>query len=460
METDKSLIPITAEKERFENTLSYSQRIMFSAKFGDGKSFFLDNFFEERKEEFYCIKIYPVNYQVENNEDIFEYIKKDILIQLFANDDVINDIEIDYLFFAQNYLLTHGGDIVLDLLKVIPGIKIPAEFLQNIIKRLQKFEQARQKSTTTNNDKVEAYLRNFATQKGICEFDSISELITRCINKIKESTKQTVLIIEDLDRMDPAHIFRILNIISAHIDRINILPDEGECNQQNNKFNFDKIIVVCDYQNIKQIFHHFYGPITDFEGYINKFSPNRPFSYSLKNNVRKYINSRLAEIFKLPNYEDAPIKYLEEELSKITIRKCINVLNDLEIQIKQQYIPWGEYKISTVSPLSLFYVLFNRLGINISQSLSIVKKIAENPETITKIIGVNWLLIYKGELDKLWLPANDSPNCGQHLGVSIQLQIEENIIQSLEFNDVTLNEYHIINGFRIMQKKLKPYIKS
>lgn len=46
MESEEFLIPIDKEKERFYNHLSYSSRIMFSVKFGDGKTFFLENFFE------------------------------------------------------------------------------------------------------------------------------------------------------------------------------------------------------------------------------------------------------------------------------------------------------------------------------------------------------------------------------------------------------------------------------
>ena len=38
-----------------------------------------------------------------------------------------------------------------------------------------------------------------------------------------------------------------------------------------NKFGFDKIIVVCDYNNIQSLFHCRYGHDADFSGYIDKF---------------------------------------------------------------------------------------------------------------------------------------------------------------------------------------------
>ncbi|HJD91473.1 MAG TPA: hypothetical protein K8V80_02310, partial [Bacteroides coprosuis] len=38
-----------------------------------------------------------------------------------------------------------------------------------------------------------------------------------------------------------------------------------------NKFGFDKIILVCDIDNIKNIYRHRYGAEVDFSGYIDKF---------------------------------------------------------------------------------------------------------------------------------------------------------------------------------------------
>ena len=56
-------------------------------------------------------------------------------------------------------------------------------------------------------------------------------------------------------------MFRIFNIFSAHQD--------WKTNQ--NKFGFDKVIVVCDVLNIRYIYEHRYGRNVDFVGYINKF---------------------------------------------------------------------------------------------------------------------------------------------------------------------------------------------
>lgn len=87
------------------------------------------------------------------------------------------------------------------------------------------------------------------------------------------------MIIEDLDRIDPAHIFRILNVFSAHFDRYGVDKTCGD-----NKFCLDKIVTVCDINNIKKIYAHVYGDNTDFTGYISKFSNSKEYIYSLKDN--------------------------------------------------------------------------------------------------------------------------------------------------------------------------------
>ena len=73
--------------------------------------------------------------------------------------------------------------------------------------------------------------------------------------------KRKVLIIDDLDRMDPDHIFRIMNVFAAQFDHERF---------GYNKFAFDKVIIVCDLDNLRNLFAHKYGSNVDFSGYIDK----------------------------------------------------------------------------------------------------------------------------------------------------------------------------------------------
>src|SRR4051812_17546947 len=61
-----------------------NERIIFSAKFGMGKTTFLKWYFaqDDAKEKFNCIHLFPVNYSIAGNEDIFRYIKYDVIVEL------------------------------------------------------------------------------------------------------------------------------------------------------------------------------------------------------------------------------------------------------------------------------------------------------------------------------------------------------------------------------------------
>lgn len=78
-------IDISQNIQDFKQVFENESRIIFSAKFGDGKSYFLKEFmksYDEKKNDYYFITLHPVNYVVEENRDVIEYIKRDILFQL------------------------------------------------------------------------------------------------------------------------------------------------------------------------------------------------------------------------------------------------------------------------------------------------------------------------------------------------------------------------------------------
>ena len=80
-------IDITSELERFEMHLVHNLRTIFSAKFGDGKTYFLREFRKDHEKDTVFIVLHPINYSVATNEDIFEYIKRDILVELSKEPD-------------------------------------------------------------------------------------------------------------------------------------------------------------------------------------------------------------------------------------------------------------------------------------------------------------------------------------------------------------------------------------
>ena len=82
-------ISIKSEITRFYDFINQEDNtnIIFSGKFGIGKTYFINKFFEKHKDEFTYLYLSPVNYSIASNEDIFEYIKVDILLQLFEKNN-------------------------------------------------------------------------------------------------------------------------------------------------------------------------------------------------------------------------------------------------------------------------------------------------------------------------------------------------------------------------------------
>jgi predicted AAA+ superfamily ATPase len=78
--TDKIIKIETSEiLNDFKQHLEFdgNKRILFSGPFGTGKSTFLKEFSQKENEDFFYLKIFPVNYSVSANEDVFELIKFD-----------------------------------------------------------------------------------------------------------------------------------------------------------------------------------------------------------------------------------------------------------------------------------------------------------------------------------------------------------------------------------------------
>lgn len=265
------IIPISTEKDRFAEHLQpeNNQRIIFSGQFGSGKTYFLEEFFKEHK-EYEAFFLSPVHYSVSRNEDVFEYIKYDILISLFSKETV----EWEETHLSNELLLSFFVDdnfiqIAKDTIKHAGKVgKIVSEVIEDIGKYQKKFETFKASSETNQPKEAKTYIDDFQKQIGsIFEYDDNTTLINELLGTIP---KEKVLIIDDLDRMDPEHIFRIMNVFAAQFDHERF---------GYNKFAFDKVIIVCDLDNLRNLFAHKYGSNVDFSGYIDKFYSIKPFMF-------------------------------------------------------------------------------------------------------------------------------------------------------------------------------------
>lgn len=280
----------------FRNHLNIenNKRILFSGPFGTGKSTFLNEFSQTESDKFFYLKIFPVNYSVSGNEDVFELIKFDLLFQLMGH--YYDEIELKKEDFT---LLLRSQVFIMERIKFMPLLYAILGFSEKIgtpivdfIKALEKtvgdFKEFSNEVKIDEENDIKKFLDSIEQRKGNpYEMDAVSELIFDLIKRIKmEKNKESVLIIDDLDRLDPEHIFRLFNIFSAHYIEIN----------GNNKFGFDKVVFVCDIENIRKIFHHRYGIGVDFSGYIDKFYSISPFDFDNRNYVKAKIEELLRNI--------------------------------------------------------------------------------------------------------------------------------------------------------------------
>lgn len=116
LKSDDNYIPVDDAMQRFEDHLLSHDRVVLSAKFGDGKTFFLNKFKEKCKMDeespFVFITLYPINYQVLENKDIFELIKHDVLLQILQAGIIDVNYEVTdrmaFEFYVQSHFCTVG----------------------------------------------------------------------------------------------------------------------------------------------------------------------------------------------------------------------------------------------------------------------------------------------------------------------------------------------------------------
>ena len=368
-------INISGKLNDFAQYLETTDRIILSAKFGDGKTYLLN---ELRKDEamqnkYEFFTIYPVNYSVAKNEDVFEYIKRDIIVQLHER-KLLENIDLNALFAS---VLTSDDftSVVSFLLSFVPM----GEFYNKVY---HKFLEIKNKYDEKKHT-ADKYLSKFANTAGcIHEEDGYTKLIKKAIEWISQDhslngkvkkAKKPVLIIEDLDRLDPKHLFRILNVVSAHID------DSDRPDIVGNKFGFSNIVLVMDYDVTKHIFHHFYGAEACYEGYMSKFLSREPFRYSIKYIMIRAFEAQLGE--KLGIHELLPhLKHFREKLAGSSLRD----LYKLTQFDTDSYFNGSEYcysKGSMPTSLPLFHLI-----IYMMESGMPVEKIEEDLRSLNNII--------------------------------------------------------------------------
>lgn len=346
---EMNIIDISRNIQDFNQVFENESRIIFSARFGDGKSYFLNEFmksYDEKDNDYYFITLHPVNYVVEENRDVIEYIKRDILFQLIKDNRIYDFKEgYDKIFDAvcNKESLLKLGDFVASIIP-IEGLKDGYEALKDLASTIHE----KYKSQDVLHV-VDDYLNGFYGKSGsISECDAFTCLIQKSFERMMA---KSVLIIEDLDRIDPAHLFRIMNVLSSQVDN----PYYSEV-PNGNKFGFNKIILVMDYEIARHLFHHFYGKEANYEGYMNKFLNTLPYSYSIKEEAHRQVRQKILDICKtgvflsldqkLSNNPKDRISF-QLALNNASVRRCKEFLDlDINSLFRKKWLN-GEYSIPT-----------------------------------------------------------------------------------------------------------------
>lgn len=339
------VIDISQNLKDFKHKLESEPRVVLSAGFGDGKSYFLKKFQEVYAEEYHFFTIYPAQYVIGTNEAIFEYIKRDILFQIVDKGIVTEEFDL--------------AGMLMEMAEYVDVSELTSFFVSKPIAALlgTVVRQVKGIMNSVNRHKVSGpnYIDSFLSAKGgLYEHDAYTCMIRKCFEKMKEHDgRQIVLIIEDLDRIDPSHIFSILNIFGSHFDRHFVVNSH----EQENKFGVDRLITVMDYDKLEVLYNHQYGEEeeSNFKGYISKYICSTPFRYSIRSEARRQVTEKIYALYSFSNQGDIGMKQrLSQLLSSLSIRDLERIFMfdpEKALRYPEGTIEINGYQLSPKSPI-------------------------------------------------------------------------------------------------------------
>lgn len=269
----------------FENHLNIknNNRIILSGRFGSGKTVFLKNFFNE-KPNLLTVRISPSTYSIDSTYNIIQYLEKDILFQLVTKNSY-SPHELNPSLMNKIWLFSQSidSDSILSSIDFVnklsenngdPKSAFFLSFVKHLNKSQKQLKNLFSKVDCVKNLQSDQINKFMATESDLISSTSGTSLIFEALSKVKQegNIDESILVIDDLDRLDPELIFKLLNILTARLDY-----DDFELGED--FYGFDRIILVCDIENIRSIFHHRYGISTNFNGYVRKFYSHKIYDF-------------------------------------------------------------------------------------------------------------------------------------------------------------------------------------
>lgn len=206
-------------------------------------------------------------------------------------------------------------------------------------------------------------------ENSVYENDIITKIIRDNIKAYQEKNgKRVVLVIEDMDRLDPAHLFRIMNVFSAHMDYgyRSMLPIDNTL--VGNKFGVSNVVFVMHEKNTEALFRHFYGECADYDGYISKFYNKDIFRFSLAEEKGNYALALISEETGLG--EEKIKEYFDNGfLITKTMRQICFALDKVEQQFQSIRV---KENIRPNPQILKLIVIAKRLGVSNDKIISVV----------------------------------------------------------------------------------------
>ena len=324
---DKATIAINTPISDFSDFIEIedNHRIFFSARFGTGKTYFLEKFFENKAEEYDDYFLSVAKYQILSNEDVLDFIRYDLLVKLekrTSKQKKSSD--------KNGGLLSHLKYLACDQ----EGLELIISNIPKIGKPLIDILRFKDRLVEIKNNGSDATKLEQTFKEKIKDNNNITHPLDYPIHQTIEDLKggkKSMLIVDDLDRIDPEHIFRILNVFGVYMD-----------SAEDNKFGFDYVVLVGDVNNIKYIFKHKYGQEVDFQGYFDKFFSFEPYRFNNEKTLLNWIESEFFELIK----HNPDSKPMQNHGTMRAFMECIIKLaiQSKQINLRQIYIP-TKYKI-------------------------------------------------------------------------------------------------------------------
>lgn len=445
-------ISIKKESQRFLQFLQEenNSNIIFSGIYGIGKSYFINDFFNhQHSKEYIPIILTPVNYSVANNEDIFEYIKVDILLQLLEKVPCnLKECKISTSLATYYYIQNNLDSIIGNILSVAEKVCFQTDVIKQLFDLRNNILKFQEKESQAPDKDIETFMKGLSQKKGsIYESNIITQIIQNLISNVKEeSNKEAILVIDDLDRIDPEHIFRILNILSAHDDF---------CHTHEHKFKFDKTILVCDIENIRKIFHAKYGMDVDFTGYIDKFYSKEIFHFHNEDEIAKCIAQQVVKINSDSNiHEEGKYSYtnLVFILKYLLKYNLINIRTlekfEYKYNIGNGYVYYNDqrYSIMCSPTLTIFEFLKRVLGSStvLKSKLFILTKNHKYYDMYeTNYIPESFILLADLPNNRL-MEENDLSSKFKYKGITYSIgTYKSNLVANIEYRDLDNSQINL-----------------